>query len=1032
MRGRRSLGAVALAAVVTATFATSTSSAQAPPVDGSAAAKLALATAGRTIAAKDITWHPAAGDPNRIIKVIVQVKGASVAEAKGDAVDAGTQLTDAKSAAVATAAAATQDSVTRTVASHGGTVRDRHVNAINSMTVSLPAGSVAALQADPDVESVSPLKTFTRDNGTSNAFTGVPVAWQNYGATGAGQKIAILDTGIDYTHADFGGSGDPADFAADDPTIIEPGTFPTAKVVGGTDLVGDDYDASSTDPAKLVPHPDPDPIGCADGGAHGTHVAGTAAGDGVLLDGSTFHGPYDTTIDPAKFAVSPGSAPEASLLAYRVFGCAGSVDSDIIVAAIDQAVADGADVINMSLGGDIGTANDPETVAVDNAVRAGVVVVASAGNPGQAAYLVGSPSTANRALSVGAVDAHATLPGGEISDGTRTIDAINANNGPLPVTGTIVVVPDGSGGISLGCDAADYPPPTTPSTIYVTLRGDCARVDRATLGQAAGGQAVIMVNTSTDFPPFEGVIPGVTIPFLGVSSASAHTLLAMNGTAVTITPSELTNPGYTRAASFTAGGPRSGDAGQKPDVTAPGVSVFSAGIGTGTGGIVESGTSMSSPHTAGIAAIVKQEHPTWSAEMIKAAIVDTANAAAVGDFDTRIDGNGLVNPVGAIATDTLLMSPGGTTAVNFGIQELTGAYTDVKPLKLRNTGDTAATYNLAPVWNSETLGAAVSVSPRRVTVAPHSTTDVEVKISIPKAAVTALPVAGQGSDVVTTLRGQIVATPTTAHDQVLSLPFIMAPHGRSDVEVTKSAILKVGWRGTKSGTVVLKNYGVHAGTADVYNWLLSDSRDRDHSADSRAMGVQYFVDADPAGHPGQTLIVLAFSVFGRASSPSQNYYDVIVDADHDGAPDHEIVVVDSGAFSAGAANGVMGTFVIDLATKSAVAYGADAATDGSVALGVLWSGDLGITPTSGPAVLQAQTVSYSYDGLADLFDGVATINPLDPQASSGDFIPMDPKDSASFGVTARTPLAGEVPVKGWMVVTMDDTSGTSQADLIRG
>ena len=226
-------------------------------------------------------------------------------------------------------------------------------------------------------------------------------------------KVAIIDTGLDYYHADFGGSGDPTDYTNADPTTLADGGFPTAKVAGGYDFAGDGYDATGEN-GSVTPVPDPDPLDCGPAGGgdgHGTHVAGTAAGEGVLADGSTFTGPYNaSTIAGHSWKVGPGVAPQATLYSFKVFGCQGS--TDLTVDAINAAVAAGVDVINMSLGSPLGepSPDDPSSVASDNAVKAGVVVIASAGNSGPNAYVHGSPAAATGVISAAALDALPTFP----------------------------------------------------------------------------------------------------------------------------------------------------------------------------------------------------------------------------------------------------------------------------------------------------------------------------------------------------------------------------------------------------------------------------------------------------------------------------------------------------------------------------------------------------------------------------------------------------------------------------------------------
>ncbi len=244
-----------------------------------------------------------------------------------------------------------------------------------------------------------------RDNAISVPYLGVPTVWSSPNfIRGLNRKIAIIDTGIDYMHGNFRAPGTvatPAEYAAANaadtlpanPAFFGPGA---PKVKGGIDLVGDNYNADGTG-AALIPQPDPNPLDC---NGHGSHVGGTAAGFGVLANGATFGGPYDTTTHtPNRFRIGPGVAPRAHIYGVRVFGCAGSTNET--VDAIEWSVDNGMDVINMSLGSSFGKSNDPSAVAADNAAQAGIVVVASAGNSGPGQYITGSPATGNRVVSVG-------------------------------------------------------------------------------------------------------------------------------------------------------------------------------------------------------------------------------------------------------------------------------------------------------------------------------------------------------------------------------------------------------------------------------------------------------------------------------------------------------------------------------------------------------------------------------------------------------------------------------------------------------
>src|SRR4029079_5754981 len=102
-----------------------------------------------------------------------------------------------------------------------------------AVRVKVEARNLVKLAAIDGVTKIQVSRLFTPDNGSSDTYTGVDQTWQDLGLTGKGVTIGVIDDGLDYTHADFGGPGTPEAYANNDPTVIEPGTFPTAKVTGG-------------------------------------------------------------------------------------------------------------------------------------------------------------------------------------------------------------------------------------------------------------------------------------------------------------------------------------------------------------------------------------------------------------------------------------------------------------------------------------------------------------------------------------------------------------------------------------------------------------------------------------------------------------------------------------------------------------------------------------------------------------------------------------------------------------------------------
>ncbi|HEY7174379.1 MAG TPA: S8 family serine peptidase, partial [Micromonosporaceae bacterium] len=808
---------------------------------------------------------------NAPMTVMVQMAGDPVTVADADAT---TPLTNSQKASKQAALRAQQSTAESTIRARGGQVLGNYQLAYNGIKVRIAANKLDSLRSIPNVVGIHRVELMKPDNIHGVPLIGAPAVWDGLnGLHGEGVKIAVIDTGIDWTHADFGGPGTPQaylDAHADETQPADPAFFgPNApKVKGGTDLVGDSYNADPNSPAfQPIPHPDPNPLDC---NGHGSHVAGTATGFGVLANGQRYTGPYnDTTVSGNSWLVGPGVAPLADLYSVRVFGCEGS--TDVTVDAIEWAVANHMDVINMSLGSPFGSADEPSAVAASNAAKDGVIVVSSAGNNGQNPYVTGSPASGTNVISVAANDATSGFPGANVALSTGTSStAINANGGTFTdgLTLPVKVLRTSTGAISLGCDPAEYTAAGVTGKIVVTARGTCARVARAIFGEQAGAAAVLMVNNANSLPPFEGPITSnpdtgvpfnVTIPFLGVSSADGAKWLAADGGTATLTNASIANPGFLAPASFTSGGARTGDSWLKPDVTAPGVSVFSAGIGTGNSFAVISGTSMASPHTAGMAALVRQAHPTWKkVNYWKAAIVNTADPSKVAGYTTRVAGSGLIQAPGATQTQVVALGDNGTATLNYGFAELGQNLTATKTVKLHNFGSSAVTFSVGTARDAG-VSHSVSLGLSQVTVPAKSEALVNVTLSVPAGTV-------GDSSTFHDVSGLVTFTPTGGanHGVALSVPYYLVPQATSNIS-TSIDNGALGKNGTATATVTNAN-GALAGTADWYAWGLTDANDGLESNDVRNVGVQAF--------PG--VVAFAISTQHRWSNAGMDEFDIDV------------------------------------------------------------------------------------------------------------------------------------------------------------
>jgi minor extracellular serine protease Vpr len=1018
---------------------------------------------------------------NRIVDVAVELEGRPVAVYQGAALASGKELSAGRTADLRNVLQRRQAGVRTQLRSLGADIEFVYTDVFNGFRIRVRANKLDEIAALRGVKAIYPVPVHTRANSNTVPYLGADKTWSQTGFTGKGVKIAIIDSGINYYHYDFGGAGFDA-WKADD-GLTRGGDFPTAKVVDGWDLVGDAYNANDANPILA---PDPDPLDCksADAGTvqHGTHVAGTAAGFGVTGDGKTYKGAYTpAAVEAADLRIWPGVAPEAKLMAFRVFGCDGS--TMVTTDAIEMAVRAGADVINMSLGSTFGNPGSLDALASDNASLAGTTVVVSSGNEGSSAYVTGSPGSASNAITVAAMDAQQGFPGARIAMATGPdIKAINANDAPLPVTGKVRYFTDdpstsgdsdtGEGFEQTGCTASAYAyNGFQAGEIAAVQRGSCARIAKAQEGQKHDAAAVVQINNGTGFPPFENVIAGVTIPFLGVSSADDQRFADDNGKSITATSAgAIGNDTYQSMAEFSSAGPGRVQNLIKPDITAPGVSVFSADGSTVAQGKNLGGTSMAAPAIAGVVALVKQAHPTWIPKTIKAAILGTAASGKVKPYEVRTSGAGLAQPRRAVDTKAFVYAEPGASSVTFGYQPagpVAGtniSFTQSRTIVIVNTGSQAITYNLSNAFQGPSYGLNVSISPSKVTVPAKGRKPVTVTVSLSEANAGSLPDSapshaaplaqdsvGDLFTSITTVAGVFKATPAGGGAGVytLSVPWQVVPRGISRVQDMPGS--RTAWKTSgdlRTSSIKVRNYGVHSGFADVYAWGLQDGNEGIEGIDLRAAGVQSVDSAvcDSSAKPTDRCLIFAVNLWGTFNNAGENEYDINIDLDNDGQADVALISIDLGLIF-GIFYGVVGSVAIDLGSGSLLGvYFAGAGTNGSTILLPVLASDIGLKP-DGDTGFEYWAESYEMyddDGQVFQFDLMTTgavagegnqlaqFEAFDPVLSTGTFKALAPNvtksvplvvDSARYEPTKR----GQ---KGWMIVSLDDENGEFQANLV--
>jgi subtilisin family serine protease len=462
---------------------------------------------------------------------------------------------------------------------------------------------------------------------------------------------------------------------------------------------------------------------------HGSHVAGSAAGNGVNADFSTYTGPYDGSLNTLGMHIGPGVAPRAGIYAVRLFGCAGS--TAVTAQAIEWATdpnrdgnpSDHVDVINMSLGSAYGTPDDPSAAASNTAAAAGVIVVTSAGNNTDVTYVTGSPGSAVRALSTASsVDewdrAEAIVVHSPAAIAGKYIGAksVNFNWIATPTrTGNVYYPTTNRFGCSAwtGADAANI----AGRIVLVDWKvGNdpfpCGSTVRANNAGTAGAIGIIMADSTTWIDTAIG--GNTTVPAMYTTIITGNALKsqltpgvvnpAVSATLDSQQYGEANEPGRIDQLSvFSSRGPRARDTGLKPDIAAPGQSIWSVGNGSGFRGATNQGTSMASPHMAGVMALLKSAHPGRSVEQLKALAMNTAQhdlytgLGKTGDLygPARV-GAGRVDTAAALRSHSVAYNADGSGAVSvsFGAVEVAGSLSMTRTIRIANFDSSAHTYDV--------------------------------------------------------------------------------------------------------------------------------------------------------------------------------------------------------------------------------------------------------------------------------------------------------------------------------------------------
>jgi hypothetical protein len=406
---------------------------------------------------------------------------------------------------------------------------------------------------------------------------------------------------------------------------------------------------------------------------------------------------------------------------------------------------------------------------------------------------------------------------------------------------------------------------------------------------------------------------------------------------------------------------------------------------------------------------------------VAAAISQTAAPGKLPDYAPRIEGGGLVQPVGATSTQTVVSvaEDPSATAISFGFAEFSGNLSASRTLRIVNKGQRRARFNLAVSPMAGADPHTVTLSRSAIAIEGGDAATVGVSLSVPGAT------AGDSASF-NEVAGLLTLTPSSAADNngvTLSLPYYLVERSRS--QLTAQLVGDLSRRHPSALVRLANGRGGAAANADFYAWGLAGTRQGAAPFDIRAVGVQTFPVSST-----DNLLVFAVNTFDRFSNPAAGEVDLLLDTNGDGIADYDVFSFDYGALTAGAYNGEAVVGVQNLSTGAIqLRFFTDAPTDGSTLLLPAYASDLGLSPSNPRFTYKAY--SWNWDGAANAVPGSAAFNAYTPAISNGDWVPLAPGRTALEPVVIDPAEWSRTPAQGLMIVDKENRSGAPQATLLK-